>query len=124
MGQQFGIRYDAWCRPLMAVLAMGRRFSRVEVTPDEVRVVMGWAFRASIPRPDIAAVAHGDRRLFGWGVHGWRSRWLVNGSRDGIVKLTIEPAARSRMMGIPIKLKELWVSLEEPDRFIATVAPR
>ncbi len=57
----------------------------------------------------------------GWGVHGWRGRWLVNGSSHGIVVLGIDPPARARTLGLPVRLRELAVSLEDPVGFAAAL---
>jgi hypothetical protein len=46
---------------------------------------------------------------------------VVNGSDDGIVKLTINPPAHVRMMVFAFKARELYVSLEDPDGFLATL---
>src|SRR5579863_4339990 len=49
-------------------------------------------FRLDIPRASVRAAAHSARRIRGTtGVHSSRGRWLVNGSYDGLVELTIEP---------------------------------
>ena len=54
-------------------------------------------------------------------MHGWRQRWLVNGSSHGIVVLAIDPPARARVLGVPIRVRELAVSLDEPVGFAAAL---
>ena len=61
--------------------------------------------------------------MYSWGAHGWRGRWLVNGSSKGIVELTIDPRVRAYVMGVPVKLRTLWVSVTDPDALIAAAAP-
>jgi hypothetical protein len=56
--------------------------------------------------------------VYSWGAHGWRGRWLVNGSSKGIVELTIDPPTRAYVMGVPVTLKTLWVSVTEPEALI------
>ena len=51
---------------------------------------------AEIPRDHIASFSPGRGMVLGWGVHGWRGRWLVNGSSKGLVRLEIDPAVRAR----------------------------
>lgn len=51
----------------------------------------------------------------GWGAHGWRGRWLVNGSSKGIVVLEIDPVARGRVLGFPVRVRDLALSLEDPE---------
>jgi hypothetical protein len=55
----------------------------------------------------------------GIGVHGFGGNYLVNGKASGIVTLEIEPSARALLIGIPVKLRKLSVSLDEPEQFIA-----
>jgi hypothetical protein len=43
---------------------------------------------------------------------------LVNGSGRGVVRMTIDPPAEARCLGIKVTLRELMLSLDEPDRFI------
>jgi hypothetical protein len=99
---------------------MGSGQSGVEVGDDRIDVRMGWAFRASIPRASVRKVEQVENipALLGIGVHGWNGRWAVNGSRHGAARLTIDPAARARVIGVPVTLRELYVSLEEPEAFI------
>jgi hypothetical protein len=60
-------------------------------------------------------------RVYTRGVHGWRGRWLVNGSAKGMVELTIDPPVRAYVAGVPITLRTLWVSVTDP--LIAAVGP-
>ena len=80
-------------------------------------VRMSYAFTSTIARSAIRSVTPWSGRVWGWGVHGWRQRWLVNGSSHGIVVLTIDPAARARVLGVPIRVRELAVSLDDPAGF-------
>ncbi|MFM8943879.1 MAG: hypothetical protein ACKOI0_01230, partial [Actinomycetota bacterium] len=56
------------------------------------------------------------------GVHGWFGRWLVNGAGDGLVRLDLRPTARATAGPFPVGLRTLWVSLEDPDGFLAALA--
>ena len=58
------------------------------------------------------------------GAHGFRGRWLVNGSSEGIVQLTIDPPARAYVMGVPITLRTLDISVTDPQALIAECAPK
>ena len=118
MPKRFPIRFGV-LRWLLVVLGTGPRFSHVDVDFDTVRATMGWAFRSTIPRPSIVK-AYKDRNMWGGiGVHGWRGRWLVNGSVSGIVTMEIDPPARGWVIGVPVRLRKLHVSLEDPDAFLA-----
>jgi hypothetical protein len=48
-------------------------------------------------------------------------RWLVNGSSKDIVELTIDPPVRAYVMGAPITLRTLYVSVTDPQALIAGV---
>jgi hypothetical protein len=117
----YAFRYDRWCGWLLGLLGHGRRLSRITVDAGTVDVRMGLAFRASLPLGTVVEVAPYDGRVWGWGVHGWRGRWLVNGSSHGLVTLTLEPSVPARVLGIPVRLRQLIVSLEDPEGFLAQV---
>jgi len=115
----FAFRYGS-LRPLLSVLGMGPGLSRIEVGPDAVDVRMGWAFQATIPRPAIMAAVRRTGLVGGIGVHGWNGRWLVNGTTTGLVTLEIDPPARAHMI-VPAHLRQLTMSLEDPDGFLAAL---
>ncbi len=74
---------------------------------------MGWAFRSTFPRSAIRAISRLGSRPISRGVHGWRGRWLVNGSGDEILVLDLEPGQRATVIGFPVRLRQLMVSLED-----------
>lgn len=102
----------------MTVFGLRRNNSYADVGHDTVSVRMGWAFRATIDRSSIVSVAEDHNRVLGWGVHGWRGRWLVNGSSTNLVRIEIDPPARARVTGVPVRLRTLRVSVEEPAALI------
>jgi len=55
----------------------------------------------------------------GAGAHGWRHRWLVNGSSKGILRIHVQPRQRGRVMGFPVHLDEVMVSVEDRDGLLA-----
>ena len=118
--QEFSIRYGVF-RPLLSVLGAGPRFSRVTVDGDRLRARMGWSFRADIPMASITGAERHHGLVGGIGVHGWRGTWLVNGSAKGVVSVHIDPPAPARVLGVPVRLKTLQVSLEEPEDFLAVL---
>ncbi len=119
---RFPIRYSRFNAVLMGLLGMGPRSSGVEVDDDEVRVRMGRWFRATIPRPSIVDA---DRYRYVWWAYGvhfvWRGPWIVNGSGHGVVSVTVDPPVGARALGFPITLRQLLVSLEDPDGFLAAI---
>jgi hypothetical protein len=118
---RFEIDYSRWNKRFFGLLGLGPRFSDVMVDDTDLRVRMGWAFHADVPRSDIRRVAATERPFFAWGVHGWRGRWLVNGSSDGMVRVEIDPPARARTLGIPIRLRIVYISLADPDGLITAL---
>lgn len=120
----FPICFARWFLPLAVPLGMGPRRSRVEIGDQGVHVRMGLAFRATFPVTSVRAAALAPRLPFlGWGVHGWRGRWLVNGSARGLVRIELEPAARARVLGVPVRLRQLWVSVDDPAGLVAALVP-
>jgi hypothetical protein len=109
------IRFERWYALLSSALLLFPSDSYVEIREDEVECRMGWAFRARFPRSAVS----GAKRLARWplsrGVHGFSGRWLVNGSGDGILSVELEPVQRCRVLGVPVKLRELLVSVDDPE---------
>ena len=111
----FAIDYSPALLPMFRFLGMGPARSGVWVGSDSVRVKMGWGFRAEIPRQAVREIGSDTAAVTGWGVHGWRGRWLVNGSSSGMMRLEIEPSVQAWMMGVPVRLRTLRLSLASPD---------
>jgi hypothetical protein len=119
---RFAIRVDPSFRGLFAALGAGSRHDVVELGDQWVQVRLGWLFKVRIPRTTVASVQHHADMFGGWGAHGWRGRWLVNGSSAGIVELDLEPGQRAWLLGVwPLTLRVLYVSLEDPDGFLAAI---
>ena len=122
--RQFEIDYSRGNRFFMGLIGVGPRFSGVVIDDEQVSVRMGWGFQAHIPLTGIQRVASTVRPFFAWGAHGWRGRWLVNGSSKGIVALEIDPPARGWAIGFPLRLRVVYISLADPDAFITALTPR
>jgi len=59
--------------------------------------------------------------VWAWGAHGWRGRWLVNGSANGLVQVTIDPPQHGRCLVFAIRVRQLTLSLDDPDGFVAVL---
>lgn len=106
-------------RPLLVATGMPQSRCWVELSDTTLTVQMSWSFRAEIPTPLVAsAKLNQGRAPLSIGVHGWRGRWLVNGSREGLVVITIDPPAKACAVGIPVALRELTVAVEDPVRLV------
>jgi hypothetical protein len=117
-GKRYAISYGA-LGPLLTLLGLGRHFSSIERSGDQLHVKMGWGFRAKFPVSSVRSVTPYTGVAMGIGVHGFGGNYLVNGKATGIVTLEIEPTAKALVVGIPAKLRKLSVSLDEPEQFIA-----
>ena len=82
---------------------------------------MGWAFRSRFPRSTVESGSELDISPLSRGVHGFGGRWLVNGSGHGIVQLELSPRQRAYVMGFPVRLKSLLVSVSEPSALAGAV---
>lgn len=117
---RFPVRFTGFNKSL-AVLGLTRRNSYVELTGTDLLVRMGWSFRGVAPRSSIQSVAHDVDRVGGWGAHGWRGTWLINGSSSGIVRIEFDPPGRASCLLYPIRLRVLRVAVEDPDGLIAAL---
>jgi hypothetical protein len=112
--RRFPIRFDGWYRMMSSALLLLPSRSYVELDDDQVVVRMGWAFRARFPRAAVASVTETVSRPLSRGVHGFAGQWLVNGSGDGILTIDLTPRQRAYVMGFPIRLRRLMVSVADP----------
>lgn len=115
------LRYAKWMLPLAVPFRVGPKHSEVAVRDGALHVSMGWGFSAEIPLASIKEAGPWEGRITSWGVHGFRGRWLVNGSSHGVVALTIDPPVKARVCGVPVTLRQLGVSVTDPDALIAAV---
>jgi hypothetical protein len=122
MPARFPIRFTGLNRA-MVLVGIVPEHCRVEVDDGEVRVRLGWAFHLDAPRSTIRSVARDVDLVWGWGAHGWRGTWLVNGSSSGLVRVEFDPPAYGRTAGFKVRVRELRVSVEDPDGLIAALAP-
>jgi hypothetical protein len=113
------LRFDRWFLPLSVPLGLGPHNSELRVEAGNLRVKMGWAFTASIPLASIRSAEASSERVFEAGLHGSRNRWLVNGSRKGLVKLTIDPSARAKVWRRSVTVSSLVLSVTDPEALIA-----
>jgi hypothetical protein len=120
---RFPIRFTRFNRT-MGVLGLTPSRSWVEVDDDVLRVRMGWAFVLDVPLANVLDARPDSERVWGWGVHGWRGRWLVNGSSSGLVRIDLDPPGRARMGPVPLTVRELRVSVEDPDGLVAALTTR
>ena len=118
---RFQIRFDDWYRVLSTILFLPPSNAYVEVDGESVRIQMGWAFRTRFPRAAITSVTETRNRFLSRGVHGFAGRWLVNGSGHGLLTIDLTPRQRGYVMGFPVRLRRLMVSVAEPAALAAAL---
>jgi hypothetical protein len=118
---RFPIMFDRFYGALSTALFMPPAKSYVEVGGGEIRVRMSWGFAAHFSKSTVKEVSRLARKPISRGVHGFAGRWLVNGSGNGIVIIDLDPPQRGYVMGFPVKLRQLMISVEEPEQFMAAV---
>ncbi len=115
----------AWMRPLLLLAASTASNTYVDVTGDLVQVRMGFGFGTSFPRDLVRRASHWEGRApLSIGVHGWGGRWMVNGARRPLVVIDLDPTQRGRVLGAPVKLNQLIVSVDDPDTLINELTNR
>jgi hypothetical protein len=107
---------------ILAIMGFPQRASYIEIDGDLVRVRLGWAFHASFNRNRIESAEHTPDVLMTAGAHGWRGRWLVNGASGPIVTIRLLTPASAFVLGFPTRLREVAVSVADPDALIATLS--
>ena len=115
------IRFGSWWTPVLVVCGIPPGTAYVDVGAETVSVRLGLAFRSQFPRAAIRS----PRRLSGKGgegAHGRRGVWRVNGARGSLVSFELDPESRARVYGVPVRLRELTLSVEDPDALIARLA--
>jgi hypothetical protein len=117
MPARFPMRFTGLNRAIV-LLGIVPEHCRVEVDGAEVRVRMGWVFHLDAPRANVRGVAPDHGPVWGWGAHGWRGSWLVNGSSSGLVRVEFDPPVRARTAGFPVRVRVLRVSVVDPDALV------
>lgn len=111
---RFPLRFEPWYAAMSTALLLPPASAWIEVGAGEVSCRMGWSFRATFPRDAVVSAERFVGRPLSKGVHGLAGRWLVNGSARGLVSLALDPPQRAWVLGVPIRLRELIVSVEDP----------
>ena len=128
------VRYDGsgpvlrWIDTVLGGGSEKRAMSKahVEIDADWLRCRLG-DFKVDVPRASVLGAARSSRQVRGMiGVHSRGGSWLINGSANGLVEITIDPPGRTERgpstLFRRMKVNELIVSLVDPDGFIAAVS--
>jgi hypothetical protein len=105
-------------RPLLSLVGLGPKFTRVVFHERTLEVRFGYGFRAEIPFSAIYNAKPEPGMIGGVGVHGWRGVWLVNGSAQGLVGFDVDQKIKAKSLGFPIRMLHLRMSLSQPGNFL------
>jgi hypothetical protein len=108
-------------RRIFALTGCTPRNSYLELDEERLHLRMGVMFRADVARASVQSATQAPDSPLSIGVHGWRGRWIVNGAAGPMVAISISPPAHARVLGFPVRLRELWVSVDDPDALVAAV---
>ena len=114
--------FDRFYGALSTALLMPPAKSYVEVDRGEIRVRMSWGFAAQFPKSTVKGLSRLARKPISRGVHGFAGRWLVNGSGNGIVIIDLDPPQRGHVMGFPVRIRQLMVSMEKPEQLMTALS--
>jgi len=89
------LRYDRWFLPFSVPFGLGPKHSAIGVEDDKLHVRFGWGFRTEIALASIKDAKPNNDRVY----------------------------ARAYVMGVPIKLRTLYVSVTNPQELIEACAP-
>jgi hypothetical protein len=126
--ERFAISYDHMGRISQWMdtrLGGGPDGGRVEIDSEWLRLRMA-DFKVDVPRASVRGAELSSRRTRGTiGVHASRGNWLVNGSANGLVQITVDPPCYTERclstLWRRMRVRTLTVSLVDPDGFIAAV---
>lgn len=121
---RFAFDFYGWSRLLFSLSGHGPAASYVEVLEDKIRVRSGWLFQVEVPRSAIVRVYRRSNPWWNIGAAqtSFTGSWAVGGAYRNIVALDLHPSVRGRYMSVfPVSMRRLFLSLQEPDRFIAAL---
>jgi hypothetical protein len=111
---------------------MGPKWTKIWVADGALHIRHGWVFRMDTPLNGVeSARIVREQRPWALGVHTGGGVWLVNGSRHGIVEVKLTRPVTPKtilMIGggdlITRPVRTLYISLNEPDSFVAALTSR
>ncbi len=119
------MRYDRWYLPLATAFGIGPNRTIIRLDNETLHVAHGWMFSIDVPVKNITSAQRIPGRPLAWGVHPMGDTWMVNGSRDGTVEMKFNHPVTSktvqRLSSTWGEVRCLYLSLTDPDRFIAAL---
>lgn len=127
MERRFQFGYDV-AGSMLKLVGFGPRFAHLTVTPDALRIRMGWAFRMTVPRRLILRAEPYDSPLgfgsliVGWGVHtNFAGTWFINTSQRGLVRIELAESVPCYLIGIRRTARTLIVGPDDRVAFLAAL---
>jgi len=123
MEARIPIKRAPWMAPLLVLFTATASRSYVQIGPDTLITRFGW-HQLSIPRAQIESVS--DDRWPWYGGLGWRTdfrrKLALVGAYAPIVRIHLTEPHRSRLLGIPIRFTDLYISVDSPEALRAALA--
>jgi hypothetical protein len=95
------------------------------VVDGTLHVKFGRIFQVDVPLKDIKSARVAPKRWWAVGVHQAGGRWIVNGSRQGVVEIEFARSVTPKKTlggGLPEDpVRSLYLSLREPESFVAAL---
>jgi hypothetical protein len=108
---------------LLALFGATKRSSFLGIEEGELEVRFGPLFDQTYRFDEVSSVSLAARRVPWYRTSiGWRTN-LVNAiglisSPRNVVRIALKRPRLTWLVGIPVRMRDLYVSLEEPDRFL------
>lgn len=119
------IHRSNWVKPLLWLFGGTDARSYVELDGDSVHIRFGFLFDERIPIKNIVEVERQHWPMLA-GI-GWRTNLIdsiaVVGSHSNVVRLEISPRQWMKVL-LPVRVKSLYVSVDDPDTFVAEIRSR
>jgi hypothetical protein len=117
MHERFGIPIFWLWRPLFLLFGATRSRAYVDVGPERIAITLGW-YSVELQRANVTAWE--ITSIPWWWGRGWRSNLrdmiALVGVGDPVLKLTLTEPVRSRVLLIPLRLRTVYVSVDDVPR--------
>ena len=121
---RFAIKRSPWWRPLLGLFGAAAARAHLEVDRERLVARFGW-YRLELPRAQVATVE--PARWPWWQGIGWRSdlrgRLGVIGATSPVLRIRLASPHPTQLPGIPFRLRELYVSVDDPAGVRAALKP-
>jgi hypothetical protein len=122
MEQRFTIKVSPWWRPLLFLFGATPSRGWVKTGEHGIEARLGW-YHLAIPWENVASAEPAKWPLYA-GI-GWRSDLRTTlgliGSTAPVVRVRLCQPKRGRLLGLPLRYRDLYLSLDDPAGFRAAV---